>query len=105
MQYIITVALLTLPALSLAAVTAPKNFKDFVNIIVDLNQTLVSLIFALTFIVLAWTIVNTWIIKGGDEAEVEKGKKVITIGIIVLIIMSGIWGILALLRAGLFGLH
>ena len=104
MRYFLTILLAGVPAITSAATSGPKNFKGFVDIILDINQTLVYLIFALTFIVLAWAIINTWILHAGDEASVEKGKKIITVGIVVLVIMSGIWGILALLRSGIFGL-
>lgn len=103
MRYLFTFSFFMLPTLVFAQ-GAPKDFKGFVDIILDINQTLVYLIFALTFIVLAWAVVNTWILNAGDEASIAKGKQIITVGVVVLVIMSGIWGILALLRAGIFGL-
>jgi hypothetical protein len=103
MPYRILLALVPfVPSVAFAAETHP-NFADLVDVFLGINQLLVLLIFALTFLVLAWTVIRTWIIGGGDEHEVESGKRVVTIGIIALVVMSGIWGILALLRAGIFG--
>jgi len=104
MRYIFPILALITPSFAGSAIKEPTDFKSFVDIILDINQTLVYLIFALTFVVLAWAVINTWILNAGDEAEVEKGKKIVTIGVVVLVIMSGIWGILSLLRSGIFGL-
>ena len=60
-------------------------------------------IFALTFIVFIWGIMKAWILNAGDESEIEKGKKLALWGVIVLAVMSGIWGILALLQNSFFG--
>ena len=98
-------AFLALVPLQAMAFVPPRNFSEFVFVLVDLIQLLVVLIFALTFIVLIWAIVNTWILKGGEQESVEKGKKVVTTGVIVLVIMLGVWGIIELLRAGIFGLY
>jgi len=81
----------------------PRTFSDVVDIILNINQYIVFLIFAITFIVLLWTIVNAWILNGGNQETVNKAKGTITISIIVLVIMSGIWGILAVLKSTLVG--
>ncbi len=83
-------------------VTAPTNFKSLVALITGILKTLVILVFALTFLVFMWGIIKGWII-GGDSAEgVESGKKVMTTGIIVLVIMVSVWGILSLLQSSFF---
>lgn len=102
-QFLLALALLVTPTLVLAQGNRP-NFGDFVTVVTDLIQLLVIGIFSLTFLVLVWTITKTWIISGGDQMEIEKGKHTVTVGVIVLVIMSGIWGILALLRQSVFGL-
>ncbi len=101
MKYLLYTLLLT-PTLVLAE--GPKDFKGLVGIILDIIDVLVVFVFALTFIVLIWGIIKAWIINGGDKTEIDKGKKVISVGIIVLVIMSGIWGILELLTSSLFGI-
>lgn len=90
------------PALVLAA-SAPKNFKGFVDILLGIMQTLVVLIFALTFLAIMWSVVKGWIIHGGDAESIESGKNVVFVGVVSLVIMSSIWGILYLLRSSIFG--
>ena len=95
--------LIVLPLLSDAqAVRAPRDFKGFVQILTDIMETLVILIFALTFIVFTWGLIKSWIIKGGDSEGVEEGKKIVLTGVIVLVIMTAFWGILNLLKSSLF---
>lgn len=102
MKYFLSLTTLFLP---LAVHAAPiTDFKSFVGVIVDLINLLIIAIFALTFVVIVWAIIQTWIIGGGDEAQVAKGKKIITTSVVVLVIMSGIWAIIALLREGFFGI-
>jgi succinate dehydrogenase/fumarate reductase cytochrome b subunit len=86
------------------AVEAPGTFSELVALFVDLFRTLTLFIFALAFIFVAWNLIRLWIIGGGDEESVKKGKYAVTVGVVVLVIMSGVLGILELLRAGLFGL-
>ncbi len=84
-------------------VTAPTDFKSLVALITGIIKTLVIFVFALTFLAFMWGVIKGWVI-GSDNAEgVESGKKVVTTGIIVLVVMSAIWGVLALLQSSIFG--
>jgi len=94
MKYFLTLLALVIPTQSHAA-----TFKQIVAKIIDFNQLLTSSIFALVFIVFAWKIIDAWIIKGGEPDAIEKGKKTIVVGVIVLVIMSGLWGILKMLSS------
>ena len=60
-------------------------------------------IFAITFVFFVWQIIKTWIINSGDEKSVGEGKQLLIATIIGLIVMSGLWGILAMIRSGVFG--
>lgn len=82
---------------------SPDNFKELVAIFIDIISVLIPFVFALTLIVIIWGLTKAWIINAGSEEGVEKGKQIALAGVIALVIMSGIWGILAILRAGLFG--
>lgn len=95
--------LLCTPAVALAQ-SRPDTFAGFVGVILDLIQTLVAGIFALTLVVLIWGIVQAWILHGGDTTKIAEGRKIVTVGVIVLVIMSGLWGIVAILRSGLFSI-
>lgn len=79
-----------------------RNFADLVNVFLALIAGLVPLIFAVTLLVLVWKIVQLWIINPGDAGKIAEGKQVVVVGVLVLVVMSGVWGIVALLRSSLF---
>lgn len=79
-----------------------RSFASLVNDLLEIIDLLVLVVFAITFIMIMWGTIQAWIIKGGDASEVEKGRKIVTVGIIALVVMTGIWGILAILRNSLF---
>ena len=80
-----------------------KNFNDLVNLFTDLLMLVVPVIFGLTLLFLTWGIISAWIINVGDETKVKEGKQIALIGVIALVIMSALWGILALLQTSIFG--
>lgn len=86
------------------AQSQPSTFGGFVDVILDLIQLLIAGIFTLTLLVFIWGVVQAWILNGGDEKKVDEGKQIVTAAVIGLVVMSGIWGIVALLRSGLFNL-
>ena len=86
------------------AVDAPENFGDFITIINDLIALLIPFIFGLTFLTIAWGITRSWIMGGGESKQIEEGKKIITVGIIALVVMVSIWGIIKVLQASFFGI-
>ena len=86
-----------------AAFAAPQNFAEVVDLILSYIQMLIPVIFALTFIVLAWGVIKAWILNDGDAKKVGEGRILVVWGIIGLVVMSGLWGILALVRQSFFG--
>ncbi len=79
-----------------------KNFTDVVDKLLGIINLIVPLLFGLTFLFILWGVVDAWIIHGGDEGRVEEGKNTLIVGIIALVVMSGIWGILNILKSSLF---
>lgn len=79
-----------------------RNFSDLVNEFINIISLLVPIIFTLTLLVIVWKVIDAWIIHGDDESKVEEGKHTLIVGIIALVVMSGIWGILAVLQYSLF---
>lgn len=79
------------------------DFKGLVAVFTNFIALLVPVIFALTFLYVAWGIIKAWIINGGDEGAVEEGKKVALVGVVALAFMFGIWGVLKILQDALFG--
>ena len=82
--------------------TKAKTFADIVNQFVGFLNSLIPLIFALTLLFIVWKVVDAWIINGGDQNKIEEGKKTVLVGVIALVVMSGIWGIIAILQKSLF---
>lgn len=77
------------------------NFSDLVNIIIEIIMLAIPVVFGLALLVITWGVVNAWIINGGDETKIKEGKQIIVAGVIGLVVMSGIWGILAILQSSL----
>lgn len=78
------------------------DFKSLVNIFIDLLLLVVPLIFAITLVFIIWRIIDAWIINVGVETKLEAGKQTAFAGVIALVVMSGLWGILQVLRNSLF---
>lgn len=83
----------------------PYNFAELVSQFVGILSLVIPLLFSLSLLVIIWKIIDTWIINAGDVTKVEEGKKYVIYGVLVLVVMSGIWGILALLRSSIFGYY
>jgi hypothetical protein len=79
-----------------------RNFSDVVDKLLGIINLIVPLLFGLTLLYIIWGVVDAWIIHGGDEGRVEEGKNTLIVGIIALVVMSGIWGILSILKSSLF---
>lgn len=79
-----------------------QNFSDVVDKLLGIINLIVPLLFGLTLLYIIWGVVDAWIIHGGDEGRVEEGKNTLIVGIIALVVMSGIWGILSILKNSLF---
>ncbi len=87
----------------LAAPATPTDLKSLLANFTGIINILIPLLFALTFLTVMWGIIKAWIMGDATSEDVEKGKRIAFIGIIVLAVMSAIWGILTLLKEGLFG--
>lgn len=64
---------------------------------------LVVVFIAVTFVFLVWKIFDAWVLSAGDEKKHESGKQTALVAVIVLIIVTIIWGIVNMLRASFFG--
>lgn len=93
----------TLSLLAPISVLAQPTFGSLIDDVLDIIDILIIIIFAFTLIVIVWGIFKSWILYADNEQEIEKGKQLALAGVIGLFVMSGIWGILAALRSGIFG--
>ena len=78
------------------------DFRGLVEQFIGIIDVLVPVIFALTLVFIIWKMVTTWIMHGGDTTKIEEGKNTIVVGVIALVVMSSVWGIVAVLRNSLF---
>ena len=81
----------------------PSNFAELVGVFIDILSLVIPFLFGLSLLIIIWKVIDAWIINGGDVKKIEEGRNVAVWGIIVLVIMSGIWAILRILRSSIFG--
>ena len=62
---------------------------------------LIPVLFALTILFLSWSLIKAWVINGGDQGSVEEGKQVAIAGVVALVVMVGVWGIIAIIQSSL----
>jgi len=82
---------------------APQNFSQLVENFIDVLSLIVPVLFSLSLLFIVWKIIDAWVIHSDEPAKVQEGKTLVIVGIVVLVIMSGIWGVLRILRGSLFG--
>lgn len=79
-----------------------QDFRDVVDLLLELINGAIPIVFALALLVFMWKLVDAWIINGGDPGSIEAGKQTLVVGIVVFVVMTSLWGIVALLRTSLF---
>lgn len=100
---LLVTALLSPFSVFAATIQEPTDLKSFLGVFNGIFTLLIPLIFALTFLTIAWGVVKAWIMGDASSEDVENGKKIAIVGVIALAVMSAIWGILRFLRLSLFG--
>ncbi len=101
--YAFSLFLSVIPHITWGATKPPTDLKSLVDIVINLVSTLTTVVFVLTVFAIIWGVIKGWIIQGAEEEGIENGKKVAFVGIIVLVLVTALWGILALLKGSLFG--
>ena len=90
-----TLAALTLPFVSLAAV---NNLSDAGSFVINtINNIIVPVLFAVAFIVFLWGAFDTFILGANSEEVKEKGKNLMLWGLIGFFVMVSIWGLVNIL--------
>ncbi len=84
--------------------TTPTTFKGLVNEILGLINLIIPVIFAVVFLFLVWKIFDAWVINAADENKRSEGKQVALVAVLVMVIMSVVWGVVIMLRSSLFGI-
>ncbi len=81
----------------------PTTFAELVNGLAEIFNLLIYAIVGVVFVVLVWKIFDAWVISAGDEKKRADGKQMAIVAVVVMVIMFTIWGIVGLLRRGIFG--
>jgi hypothetical protein len=82
--------------------TEAENFADVVSIFVSLINAAIPVVLALILLFVAWKAIDTWVINAGDEKKISEGKQLIVTSVIVMVVISSVWGLVSLLRNSLF---
>lgn len=81
----------------------PQTFSELVSQFIDILSLIVPVLFSLSLLFIIWKLIDAWIIHSDEPTKIQEGKTVALIGIVVLVVMSGIWGLLRILRSSVFG--
>lgn len=76
------------------------DFASLVDQMLEIVQSAIPLVFALTMVYVFWRIFQAWIVSG-EPQKIESGKNAVVVGIIALVVMLSLWGIIELLRSSL----
>lgn len=89
------------PGSPLAPSSPPEDFEDFVCYAINFIEILIPIAFVVGFIIFFWGIIS-FIRAGGDEKQIESGKKLLLWGSIILFVMISFWGVLQVFSNSLF---
>lgn len=89
-----------LPQVVFAA--APTNLREFAAFVVRVLQSLAALLFASLALGLLYGVILYFIHSDNEQKRTEI-KSYLLWGVIGIIVVMGLWGILALLRVSIFG--
>lgn len=71
------------------------------GIIGIINIVIVPTIFALSFLVFIWGVVNYFFLAGGDEGKRSEGRMFALWGILGIVVLFSVWGFVNLLLSTL----
>lgn len=66
-----------------------------------INLVIVPVIFALTFLVFIWGVINYLILNGDDETKRSEGRQFALWGILGMVVLFSVWGLVNLLLSTL----
>jgi hypothetical protein len=82
------------------------TFKDFATSLIGAGNTIVvPVIFALTFLVFVYGVVNFFFLSQGSEEGLIRGRQTIFWGILGMVLLFSVWGVLNLLLSTLGFTH
>lgn len=87
----------------MVAFAAPGNFRELVQIFVDLVNPIIGLLTSLALLLFFWGIVK-YISHAGDETKAKEAKYTIVYGVIALTVLFSFWGIVYFFMDSIFSL-
>ncbi len=66
-----------------------------------INDVIVPVIFALSFLVFIWGVMNYFFLNGGDETKRSEGRQFALWGILGMAVLFSVWGFVGLLLSTL----
>jgi len=91
------------PQVGWAACEGLCSFADLVSFAVGILGSVVPVMFGLVLVILIWKVADTWILNAADSQKRESGRQFVIAGILALVVMSSLWGIVALVKTALVG--
>ena len=80
-----------------------STFTSVVNALIGVIDGLMTLVIVVIIVVFSWRILTAWFIGGGDPKEIERGRQSAFSGLLILIIVLGLWGLVRILQTTFFG--
>ncbi|PJE64499.1 MAG: hypothetical protein COU90_01505 [Candidatus Ryanbacteria bacterium CG10_big_fil_rev_8_21_14_0_10_43_42] len=78
------------------------TIKDIFTRMTTFLDSTIPVLMILATVIFIWGVIR-YVSAGGDEQQIQQGRKLIFWGIIALFIMIGMWGIVRLISGTLFG--
>ena len=80
----------------------PQNFAELVDLFLGFISLLIPLVFSLALLFIVWRVIDAWVLHADDPKKLEEGRQYALWGVLVLVVMSSVWGLVALLRSSFF---
>jgi hypothetical protein len=85
------------------AIKNDSTFAEVLNVFIALFDNIITLLVVLIFFFVLWRVFTTWFLHGDDPKEIERGRQSVFIGLLVLVLVIGLWGVVAIVRTTFFG--
>ena len=84
-----------------ATQTRGRSFSTLVYALIDIIDTLVVIVVALSLLVFLWGMA-LFILKSGDNKSHSQGRDLMLWGLIIFFVMGSLWGIVKLVSSTIF---
>ena len=82
----------------------PTTFAELVDGILALVNIFIPAILAILFFIVAWKLIDAWVLNGADAAKQQEGRQTLIVGVVVFVLIVTFWGLVSLLRTTFFRL-